>query len=93
MKEAWVLRLKDESKEADMSGEYYFNADDDEVGWVTDNLQKATIYPDKEREIDAMKSHERYMVARYGDDAIRNFGYTNMMKQFEFVEVELAEVD
>ena len=93
MQEAWVLRLKYEAKETGMVGDYYFNVDDGENDWVTDDLQKATIYPDKEREIETMKSHDKYMAARYGEDAIRNYGYINMMKNFEFVEVELSDID
>lgn len=94
IKEAWVLRLKVESKDSDMIGEYYFcdGESESDIPWMTDNLQEATIYSDKEKEVEAMKEHERIMIELYGDNAIMNYGYTNMMKHFEWVEVELEEV-
>jgi len=88
MKTAWVLRLKDESKEEGMTGEFYYQ--DDEEG-VTDDLQKATLYNDKEQEIEYMKKHEETIIRRYGKDSIINYGYTTMMKHFEFVEVTLED--
>lgn len=91
MKNAWVLRLKDESKESDMVGDHYFVADGDD--WTTDDLQKATIYQDKNQEIEAMKEHEKIIIDRYGKNSVINFGYTNMMKHFEFFEVEVEEIN
>lgn len=93
MKDAWVLRLKDDSKEPGMTGKYYHEVNGEELEWITDDLQKATIYEDKEKEIELMKEHERTLISRYGDDAENNFKYTNMMKHFEFVEVELVDVE
>ena len=93
MKEAWVLRLKEESKDPGMIGDFYHEANGEELDWITDDLQKATIYEDKEKEIELMKEHEQAIKSKYGEDAVINFGHTNMMKHFEFVEVEIAEVD
>lgn len=45
-----------------------------------------------EKWIEEMKSHERFMIDIYGKDAIVNTGHTNMMKNFDFVEVEIEEV-
>lgn len=89
MKDAWVLRLKEESKDSDMVGDYYFY-DNDESDWVTDDLQKATIYDDKDAAIESMKVHEKVMLDKFGKDAIMNFGYTNMMENFEWAEVEIT---
>lgn len=87
----WVLRLKEESKWDEMSGNYYFNPNEDDS--LTDDLQIATLFQDKDKTIQEMKRHERFMIDRYGKDAIINEGYTNMMKNFEWVEVEVEEVD
>lgn len=94
MESAWVLRLKDESKEEGMTGEFYFVDEEVETSnydSLTDDLQEADVFSDKNTTIRYMKEHERYMKERYGENAICNFGYTNMMKHFEFVEVELEE--
>lgn len=91
MKDAWVLRLKEESKESDMVGDYYF-LDDDESDWITNDLNKATIYYDKDYTMEGLKKYESIMIGMYGEDAIVNFGYTNMMKNFDFVEVEVSIV-
>lgn len=89
VKDAWVLRLKEESKDSDMQGDYYFR-DNDESDWITEDLQEATIYDDKDAAIEIMKLHEKIMLEKYGEDAIMNFGHTNMMEHFEWVEVELT---
>lgn len=91
MRDAWVLRLKDESKDS-ATGEYYFADDDVYDDFVTQNLNEATIFEDKEKAIQEMKGHESFMKTHYGEDAICNGGYTNMMKHFEFVEVEIEEI-
>ncbi|MEK4713448.1 hypothetical protein [Sporosarcina sp. FSL K6-5500] len=90
VKDAWVLRLKEESKEIEMIGDHYFR-DDDECDFVTDDLQEATIYYDKDYTIEGLKKYESIMIRNYGKDAIVNFGYTNMMENFEFVEVTVGE--
>ncbi|GKV55993.1 hypothetical protein NCCP2222_19400 [Sporosarcina sp. NCCP-2222] len=90
-KDAWVLRLKEESKELGMTGEYYHDENGEELDWITDDLQKATLYKDKDKEIELMKEHEQTLINMFGKDAVINFGYTNMMKHFEFVEVELVD--
>lgn len=86
---AWVLRLKEESKDITMRGNYYFLDDDEADDWMTRDLQEATIYKDKEKEIEYMKKHERMMIEKFGAHAITNYGYADMMKKFEWVEVEL----
>lgn len=92
MKDAWVLRLREESKEEEMVGDYYF-ADGEEVDWLTQDLNDALIIKDKESYIENLKVHEQFIYETYGEGAICNFGYTNMMKNFEFVEVEISETD
>lgn len=67
-------------------------ADDDEFDdFVTQDLNNATIFEDKEKAIQEMKAHEAYMKSRFGDDEICNVGYTNMMQHFEWLEVEVQQ--
>lgn len=83
--EAWVLRLKDESKTRSQKGkEFYFDGYD-----VTSDLNEAEVFKNKEQQIEFMKNHEIITKKNYGKDAICNYGYTNMMTHFEFVEVEV----
>lgn len=95
-KDMWVLRLKDESKEEGMAGEYYH--DDSERGecaewmWLTQDLSEATLYKDKEVVIAEMKSYEKVITDLHGPDAMCSYGYTHMMQNFEFVEVEVTEI-
>lgn len=91
-KEAWVLRLKDESKEGDMTGEYYLDDNGEEMDWLTQDLNNATVFDDKERAINNFKLYEKAIFEKFGEDAVCNFGYTNIMKHFEFVEVEIMEL-
>lgn len=88
-KDAWVLRLKDESKEDYMTGDYYLDDEGEEFDFLTQDLNKATVFDDKERAIKNYKIYEKAMIKKFGPSAICNFGYTNIMKHFEFVEVEL----
>lgn len=90
-KDAWILRLKDESKEEGMTGEYYLDDEGEELDWLTQDLNKATVFDDKERAIYNFKLYEKAFVEKFGADAICNFGYTNIMKHFEFVEVEIIK--
>lgn len=90
MKDAWILRLKDEAKDDDTQGEYYFNSDGEELDWLTEDPSDAVIYFDKEKAIELLKNYEQAIFEKYGADAICNFGYTNMMENFEFVEVEVT---
>lgn len=92
MKEAWVLRLKDEVKFEGVQGDYFLCNEEYSDSLLTNDLQQAIVYYDKEKTIEEMKAHEAYMKERYGENAICNFGYTNMMKNLEFVEVEIEEV-
>lgn len=90
VRDAWVLRLKDDSKDG-LTGEYYFAGDDEMNDFVTQDLNDATVYEDKEKAIQEMKNYELFMKERYGEDAICNAGYTNMMQHFDWVEVEVAQ--
>ncbi|WML38689.1 hypothetical protein RCG19_15990 [Neobacillus sp. OS1-2] len=93
MKDDWVLRLREESKEEDMMGDYYLAAEDsEEFDWLTQDLSKALIIANKESHIENLRIHEQLIHERFGNDAICNFGYTNIMKHFEFVEVEFGIV-
>lgn len=87
----WVLRLKDEAKEEWMSGEFYFDDSDEGDCFLTQDLNSATV-GNKEKTIEEMKKHEKLIFEKFGKEAVCNFGYTNMMKNFEFVEVEVYEV-
>lgn len=89
MKEAWVLRLKDEFNDCE-EPQYYADNDDLEL---TSDLEEANIIYDKEAAVNWMKNWENAIFNKYGKDAICNAGYTNMMKHFEFVEVELVDVN
>lgn len=95
MKDAWVLRLKEESKEPEMSGEYYLTDSEDldtEYEFLTNDINKAQLIDDKEKQIESFKRHEEIMKKSYGENAICNFGYTNIMKNFDFVEVTVEEI-
>lgn len=94
MKDAWVLRLKEESKESEMVGDYYLTDNEDidtEYDFLTIDLIEAQLIYDKEKEIANFKKHEEIMKNEYGENAICNFGYTNIMKNFEFVEVTVEK--
>ncbi|MDZ5711630.1 hypothetical protein [Jeotgalibacillus haloalkalitolerans] len=94
MRDAWVLKLKEESKEDGMEGVFYFcDEDGGENDFLTQDLNEATIFPDKYKEIESMKEYEKGMLSMFGTDAVLNAGYTHMMKNFEFVEVEIEEVE
>lgn len=88
-KDGWVLRLKDESKEEGMEGEFYYCDDSEDDSFLADNLNKATILYNKDAAIAEMKHYEKSMFERFGENAICNAGYTHMMKNFEFYEVEV----
>ena len=96
-RDAWVLRLKDELKEEGMTGDYYYDPeenDEESVEWLlTQDLNKAAIYYDKEKTINDLILYEKTIFDHYGKDAICNGGYTNIMKNFEFVEVEVEWVE
>lgn len=88
MTDAWVLRLKDDAKEEGMVGDYYYQ-DEEYAEFLTQDLTESTIFYDKEAAVASMKFHEDYMFKKFGDQAFINAGYTNMMKNFEWVEVEV----
>ncbi|MCM3567876.1 hypothetical protein [Neobacillus mesonae] len=90
MEDAWVLQLKDESKDG-LTGAWYY-ADNNEFGdFITQDLNDATIFKNKEKAIREMKAHEAVIKKEFGDDAVCNAGYTNMMQHFKWIEVELHE--
>lgn len=88
MKDAWVLRLKDEFNDR---GEPQYYADNDDIELVSD-LNEANIIYDKEVAEEWMKKWEEAIFKKFGEDAICNSGYTHMMKYFEWLEVEVANV-
>ncbi|GAB0167471.1 hypothetical protein LSPCS325_09080 [Lysinibacillus sp. CTST325] len=88
LKTGWVLQLKEEYQESGCRYQYYCDEADDQL---TDDLTQADLYIDKEQCIKEMKAHEQFIKAKFGEDAICNVGYTNMMKHFEFVEVEYSD--
>ncbi|MEK4712265.1 hypothetical protein [Sporosarcina sp. FSL K6-5500] len=94
VKDAWILRLRDEVKgENNMSGEWYFDNKNEDNDFLTMDTNVATLYFDKEKGIRDFKNYEQSMIDKFGNHAICNFGYTSMMKNFEFVEVTVSEVE
>lgn len=92
IKDAWVLRVKSEVAEEHHGNEVLYLTDDEASDFVTDNIQEAQLIFDKEKEIESMKAHDKYMFERFGPNAICNFGYTNIMKNFDRVPVDVEEV-
>ena len=90
MKDAWVLKMKTELCKLD-NVDYYFI--DDGIENLTNDINQATIFEDKKKEIENMKEHERLTFEKFGPDAICDAGFTNMMKNFDFVEVEIEEIE
>lgn len=92
-KDAWVLRLKKEYEKEQMifDGKPLYFTDDESEEFMTDDLQSAAIIDNKKEMEEELKIYERYMKEKYGEDVILNFGYTNMMRLFEWVEVEVEE--
>ena len=90
-KTAWVLRLREEAKLENMTGNYYFSLFGTEEGynWLTRDLDEAELYEDKEAAIQEMKDYESLLLDEYGIDSPMLFGYTSTMKHFKFVEVDM----
>ncbi len=88
--DAWVLQLKEEISNEHFDGEILYLAEDfDEE--LTDDLNRAEIYYDKEEIIEFMKEHDAILIREYGENSIRNFGWENISKNFNFVEVTVDE--
>lgn len=94
-KEAWVLQLKSEVAKEDYDGEVLFLTDSEETyyDFLTENLQEATLIFDKEKEIEYLKAYEKHMFEKFGPNAICNFGYTNISKNFDWVPVDVEETE
>lgn len=92
IKDGWVLKLKDDAKEEGMEGDYYYQ-DEDYAEFLVQELSEATIIYDKDTAIAEMQQHEKDIIGIFGKDAICNAGYTNMMRNFEWFEVEVEEVE
>lgn len=94
-KDAWVLRLKKEYEKEQMifDGKPLYFTDDESEEFMTDDLQMTKIVFDKDEYEKELKEHEKYMKERFSEKAILNFGYTNMMRLFEWVEVEVEELE
>ena len=91
IREAWVLQLKPEVAKEQYEGKTLFLTDDDEKDFLTKNLQEAQLIYDKEKEIECRKAHETLMFDRFGPNAVCNFGYTNISKNFDWVQVDVEE--
>lgn len=89
IKNAWVLLLKEEVSSAELDGRPYYLCDDDSTEFLTENINKAEIIWNKEKQIQDMKNYDKYMIEKYGEDSIRNFGWQHISKLFDFVEVEV----
>lgn len=83
MKEAWVLRALYYKEE----GQPVYYGEED----LTTDLQEALIISDKEKFLKEAYEHERATKERFGENAVCNAGYTNIITNFEFVEVEEVE--
>ncbi|GEM_PF-1672204 len=88
LKTGWILRLKKEYQENPDVDSYYCDEADDHL---TDDFKQADLIVDKEKSIEAMKAYEQYVKTEFGEEAICNAGYTNLMKHFELVEVEYLD--
>ena len=93
MRDAWALRLKQEIADEEYEGRIMYLSHREPEDNLTDDLQRATIYKNKQVQIEWFKKHEKFMEDKYGENPICNFGWTNISKNFDFVEVEVAEVD
>lgn len=90
IKDAWVLQLKPEIAKEDYEGETLFLTDDEECDdFLTQNLQKATLIYDKDKQIKQFKAHEKIIFDSFGSNAVCNFGYTNISKNFDWVPVDV----
>lgn len=88
-KQAWVLRLKEKISSEELDGKPYYLCDDEATDFLTDSIQDAEIIWDKEQRIRGMKEYDQYFIDEFGEDAIRNFGWENISKNFDFIEVEV----
>lgn len=91
MKTAWVLRLKKDIARIEFDGQDMFLCDDESIDFLTNDLQQATIIYDKEKQIEDFKRHDKAIIDKFGEDAVRNFGWENISKKFDFVKVGLEE--
>lgn len=92
-KEAWVLQLKPEVAEEDYEGKTLFLTDDEGFDFLTEDLQKADLFYDKEEAIKDLKFYEESIFDLFGPDAICNFGYTNISKNFDWVPVDVEDAE
>jgi len=90
-KEAWVLQLKPVIAEEYYQGMTLFLTDDEDFDFLTEDLQKAQLILDKEKEIEFLKYHEKSIFDMFGPNAVCNFGYTNITKNFDWVPVDVEE--
>lgn len=86
---AWVLRLKEEISSTEYDGRPLYLCDDESIDFLTAELSSAEVIYDKDAEIKGMKYFDEYMIGQYGEDSIRNFGWENISKNFDFVKVEV----
>lgn len=87
--EAWVLQLKPEIAKEEYEGKVLFLTDDEDVDFLTENLQRAELIFNKEKEIEWRKAYEKSIFDRFGPNAVCNFGYTNISKNFDWVQVDV----
>ena len=65
--------------------------DEEGIDFLTEDLQKADLIFNKVAEIEWQKAHEKNIFERFGADAICDFGYTNISKNFDWVSVDVEE--
>lgn len=88
-KQAWVLRLKEEVSSRCFDGAPRYLINDESVDYLTKELQRAFVTDDKDGYMEFLKHHDQVMIDNFGKDAIRDFGWENISKHFDFVEVEV----
>ncbi|HLR58888.1 MAG TPA: hypothetical protein VK094_00220 [Pseudogracilibacillus sp.] len=89
-RDAWVLRLKEEVSSEDLDGRPYYLCDNEATDFLTANVNRAEIIWDKEEQIQDMKNYDKHMIKKFGLDSIRNFGWQNISKNFDFLKVEVV---
>lgn len=91
-KKAWVLQLKPEIAKEHYDGKvlylaaFEYTTDND---YLTENIQEADVYLDREKAIQNMKNLEEFIYKKFGPNAICTFGYTDISENFDWVEIEL----
>lgn len=89
-KKTWVLRMKEEVSSSEYDGRPYYFCDDEANEFLTKTIHRAALVYDKEKIIKMMKAYDEIIIKKnLGNNEIRNHGWENISKRFDFVEVEI----